>query len=147
MMENSPQAIYADIGANLAVAGCKFAAGFATGSSAMFAEGVHSVVDSCDGLLLLLGPRRSRKPPSPDRPLGHGREVYFWSFVVAVIFFALGAVVALAQGLHQTLNPTAMSHSSGAMSCSVHPPCSKERPSSRGIGKSTLALTENRRGA
>ena len=83
--------LYAAIAGNILVAVTKFAAAALTGSSAMLSEAVHSVVDSGNSLLLLYGMHRAKALPDQDHPLGYGREIYFWSFVVAVLVFALGA--------------------------------------------------------
>jgi cation diffusion facilitator family transporter len=91
--------------ANLGIAVAKFAAAAVTGSSAMLTEGVHSVVDSFNQLLLIWGRRRARKSPDRLHPFGYGRELYFWSFVVAVLVFALGAGVSVYEGVIHILHP------------------------------------------
>jgi len=91
--------------ANLGIAVAKFIAAAITGSSAMLTEGVHSVVDSTNQLLLMWGRRQAKKPPDKYHPLGYGPELYFWSFVVAVLVFALGAGVSIYEGIIHITNP------------------------------------------
>ena len=91
--------------ANLGIAVSKFVAAGITGSSAMLTEGVHSVVDCTNQLLLMWGRRQSKKPPDKYHPLGYGRELYFWSFVVAVLVFALGAGVSIYEGILHIAEP------------------------------------------
>jgi cation diffusion facilitator family transporter len=93
------------LGGNLAIAVAKFLAAAVTGSSAMVSEGVHSLVDTSNELLLLHGLRRAAAPPTADHPFGHGREIYFWSFIVALLIFALGAGVSLYEGLRHWWHP------------------------------------------
>ncbi|VFU16504.1 cation diffusion facilitator family transporter [Methylocella tundrae] len=95
--------IYAAIVGNLLVAATKFVAAAHTGSSAMLSEGVHSLVDTGNELLLLYGLHRATARPDRQHPLGYGREVYFWSFVVALLVFALGAGIAFYQGVAQVI--------------------------------------------
>jgi cation diffusion facilitator family transporter len=94
--------------ANLLIAATKFFAAWWTGSSAMLSEGVHSVVDTGDQVLLLYGTYRATRPPDPQFPFGHGKEVYFWSFVVAILIFSLGAGISLYEGIIHLLNPRLM---------------------------------------
>lgn len=104
-MTESNRVVYAAVAANLLIAVAKFAAAFATGSSAMLTEGIHSLVDSGNGGLLLLGARLARKPADGRHPHGHGREVYFWSFVVAVMIFAVGGGISIYEGILRLLHP------------------------------------------
>ena len=91
--------------ANLGIAISKFVAAAITGSSAMLTEGVHSVVDCTNQLLLMWGRRASKRPPDVFHPFGYGRELYFWSFVVAVMVFALGAGVSVYEGIIHIAEP------------------------------------------
>ena len=108
MPAESKKAVVAALFGNLAVAVTKFVAAFATGSSAMFSEGIHSTVDTADEGLLLLGLKRSKKPADEQHPLGHAHELYFWSFVVAVIIFGLGGGVTIYEGIMGLLHPHAL---------------------------------------
>jgi cation diffusion facilitator family transporter len=104
-MESSNRAVYAAVGANLAIAASKFVAAGFTGSASMVAEGVHSLVDTGDGLLLLWGDRVSRKPPDEHQPFGYGKEMYFWTLVVALMIFAIGGGVTVVEGVRRLLDP------------------------------------------
>jgi cation diffusion facilitator family transporter len=101
----SKVAIYAALAGNLLVALTKFVAAALSGSSSMLSEGVHSLVDTFNEVLLLYGLRRSRRGPTAIHPLGYGRELYFWSFIVAVLLFALGAGVSIVQGVMRVRMP------------------------------------------
>jgi cation diffusion facilitator family transporter len=102
----SPKGVlYAALAANLLVALTKAGAAAWTGSSAMTSEAVHSFVDTLNEVLLLYGIRRSDRRPDVEHPLGYGRELYFWSFVVAILVFALGAVVAVYEGVDHIFHP------------------------------------------
>src|SRR5437660_11802592 len=101
----SRKVIYAALAGNLMIALTKFAAAAWTGSSAMLSEGVHSVVDTSNQLLLLYGITRAHKPPDEDHPLGYGRELYFWSFIVALLIFSLGAGVSFYEGIARIRAP------------------------------------------
>ena len=97
--------VYAALVGNLLIAITKFVAAAFTGSSAMISEGVHSLVDTFNEILLLYGMHRAAKPPDANHPLGHGRELYFWSFIVAVLIFAVGAGVSIYEGVIHILDP------------------------------------------
>lgn len=98
--------VYAAFAGNGLIAVTKFAAAAYTGSSAMLSEAVHSVADTGNQALLLYGMHRASQPPDDLHPLGYGRELYFWSFIVALIMFTLGAGVALYEGVQHVLHPT-----------------------------------------
>jgi cation diffusion facilitator family transporter len=108
MASGSKIAIYGAITANTLIAISKFVAAFFTGSSAMLAEGIHSVIDTGNGMLLLLGIRRSARQPSDSHPFGYGKEIYFWSFVVSILIFALGGGFAIYEGIHALQHPVAI---------------------------------------
>jgi cation diffusion facilitator family transporter len=102
---SSKTAVYAALTGNTLVAATKIAAALLTGSSAMMSEAVHSLVDTSNELLLLYGVHRASRPPDRLHPLGYGRELYFWSFIVALLLFALGARVSVYQGVLHVLRP------------------------------------------
>lgn len=99
------KAIIAALSANLAIAVSKFVAAFFTGSSSMLAEGIHSVADSGNQLLLLIGGKRAQRASDKTHPFGYGRERYFYAFVVAVVLFTIGAVFSLYEGWHKIAQP------------------------------------------
>src|SRR5512142_1549212 len=102
---DSKVAVYAALAGNLLVACTKTAAAVWTGSSAMMSEAIHSAVDTSNELLLLYGFHRASRPPDQRHPLGHGRELYFWSFIVALLLFALGAGVSIYEGVQRVRAP------------------------------------------
>jgi cation diffusion facilitator family transporter len=102
---DSNRAILFALGANFVIFVTKGIAAFITGSGAMLAETVHSLADCGNQLLLLLGLRQARIPPSPDYPLGYGKAIYFWSFLVAVILFSVGGMFSLYEGVHGLQHP------------------------------------------
>ena len=104
----SKRVVNAALVGNLLVALTKVVAALLTGSAAMTSEAVHSAVDTGNELLLLYGMRKAARPPDADHPFGHGREIYFWSFIVALLFFALGAVVSIYEGVHHLRSPVAI---------------------------------------
>ncbi|MDP6375274.1 MAG: cation diffusion facilitator family transporter [Pseudomonadales bacterium] len=105
MAGSSKKAIYAALVGNTLIAATKFAAAAISGSSAMFSEGVHSLVDTGNQVLLLYGLKRAEKPPDEEFPFGHGKEIYFWSFVVAMLIFGLGATVSIHTGWQHLSQP------------------------------------------
>jgi cation diffusion facilitator family transporter len=102
----SKNVIYAALIGNALIAVTKIIAASLTRSSAMFSEAIHSVVDTGNQILLLYGLHRSKKPPDERFPFGHGKEVYFWSFVVAILIFAVGAGISVYEGVKHLLHPT-----------------------------------------
>ena len=105
MASGSKKVIYAALVGNSLIAVTKFVASAITGSSAMLSEGIHSLVDTGNQVLLLYGLKRSKKPPDEDFPFGHGKELYFWSFIVAILIFAVGAGVSIYEGVRHVLHP------------------------------------------
>lgn len=102
---DSIKTIFFALGANLAIACAKLAAAALTSSGAMFAEAIHSLADTGNQVLLLIGLRRARLPPTPEHPLGYGKAIYFWSFLVALILFSIGGLVSIYEGLHKLAHP------------------------------------------
>src|SRR5436309_12323360 len=106
----SKKVVYAAIAANVAIAAAKYVAASVTGSSAMLAEAVHSTIDTGNELLLLLGMKRSARPPDSLHPYGHGKALYFYSLLVAVYIFGVGGGLAVHEGISHLKNPEIPSH-------------------------------------
>ena len=110
MKADSARTIFYALGANLAIAAAKTAAAVATGSSAMLAEAIHSFADSGNQGLLLWGMKQAKRPPSADYPLGWGKAVFFWSFIVALVLFSLGGLFSVYEGWHKLAEPQPLSY-------------------------------------
>jgi len=110
MASDSTKVVYAALAGNILVAATKAAAAVLTGSSGMMSEAVHSFVDTGNEVLLLYGQHRSRHKPDGDHPFGYGRELYFWSFIVAVLIFAVGAGVSFFEGVDHLRAPHRIDH-------------------------------------
>ena len=110
MDSSSKKVIYAALAGNSLIAVTKFVAATLTGSSAMLSEGIHSLVDTGNQVLLLHGLRRAKRPADNSFPFGHGKEIYFWSFVVALLIFALGAGISIYEGIQHILHPQMISN-------------------------------------
>jgi len=107
---DSARTIFYALGANLAIAVAKTGAAITTGSSAMLAEAIHSYADSCNQVLLLWGMKQGKRPPTPDYPLGWGKAVFFWSFIVALVLFSLGGLFSVYEGWHKLAHPAGLSY-------------------------------------
>jgi cation diffusion facilitator family transporter len=110
MAKDSSKGIYAAIGANLVIACAKFVAAIFTGSAAMAAEGIHTLVDAGNGSLVLLGRRLADRPADAGHPFGHGKELYFWTMIVALLIFAAGGGVSLIEGIRHLRHPHEVEH-------------------------------------
>jgi cation diffusion facilitator family transporter len=110
MQEGSKKAVIAALLGNLAIALCKFIAAFFSGSASMLAEAYHSTSDTFNQVLLLYGLKKSKRPPDKLHPFGHGKEQFFWSFVVAIILFGIAGVLSLREGYHKLQHPEPLSH-------------------------------------
>ncbi|MGH8773148.1 MAG: cation diffusion facilitator family transporter, partial [Burkholderiales bacterium] len=104
-----PVALYAGITANFLIAIAKFVAGYFSGSSAMFSEGVHSLVDTGNQLLLLFGLKRSHRAADSRHPFGYGKELYFWAIIVAVVLFGIGGGISIYEGIEHLRHPSELS--------------------------------------
>jgi cation diffusion facilitator family transporter len=102
---DSVKSILFALGANFAIAVAKFIAATVTASGAMLAEAIHSLADTGNQILLLIGLKRAKRPPSPDYPLGFGKAIYFWSFLVALVLFSIGGMFSLYEGWHKLAHP------------------------------------------
>jgi cation diffusion facilitator family transporter len=100
-----PITVYGAIVSNLVIAGAKFVAAYITGSSALLSEAIHSVADTGNELLLLLGIHRSQRPADALHPFGHGQEIYFWSLIVAILLFSLGGGMSIYEGISHLQRP------------------------------------------
>jgi cation diffusion facilitator family transporter len=107
-MAKSQVSIYAAIAANVAIAVTKFVVAGITGSSAMLSEGIHSAVDTFNGVLLLVGLKLSQRPATTEHPFGHGKELYFWSLIVAVLIFGVGGGLSFYEGVQHVRHPEPM---------------------------------------
>jgi len=104
------KSIYSALAANLLIAITKFIAGGFTNSSSMISEGIHSMVDTINQVLLLYGLKKSKKAPDQSRPFGYGKELYFWSFIVAILIFGLGGGISIYQGIQHIIKPEPVSN-------------------------------------
>ncbi|WIO74687.1 cation diffusion facilitator family transporter [Porticoccaceae bacterium LTM1] len=107
---DSVKSIFYALFANSAIAVAKGVGAWFTGSGAMLAEAVHSLADCTNQALLLLGIKRAKRPPSPDYPLGTGKEIYFWSFIVALLLFSVGGLFSIYEGVHKLHEPEPLSY-------------------------------------
>ncbi len=107
---DSLKSIFFALGANSAIAIAKLVAAIVTGSGAMMAESIHSFADAGNQALLILGLKRAKAPPTEDFPLGYGKAIYFWSFIVAIILFSLGGLYSLYEGWHKLAHPEPLSY-------------------------------------
>jgi cation diffusion facilitator family transporter len=104
----SRNVIFAALGGNLAIAATKFAAALFTGSAAMMSEAIHSAVDTGNQIILLIGLKRAARPANETHPFGHGLQLYFYTFVVAVLIFGVGAVISILHGIERIRSPEPM---------------------------------------
>src|SRR5690349_9595504 len=105
MASSKPISVVAGIAANLAVMITKFVAAAFTGSASMMAEGIHSLVDTANGGLMLLGTNLSQRPADEGHPFGHGKDLYFWTLIVATSIFSVGGGVTIVEGIERLIHP------------------------------------------
>ena len=110
MKADSRRTIIYALVANLAIAAAKTGAAIATGSSSMLAEAIHSYADAGNQVLLLWGMKQAKRPPTPEYPLGWGKAVFFWSFIVALVLFSLGGLFSVYEGWHKLMHPEDLSY-------------------------------------
>jgi len=103
MASGSTKVIIAALIGNTLISITKFTAAIITGSSAMLSEGIHSLVDTGNQVLLLHGLKQAKKPADENFPFGHGKEIYFWSFIVAILIFALGGGISIYEGIQHSV--------------------------------------------
>src|SRR4051812_7464102 len=108
MESGSKKVVYAALLGNIAIAVSKFIAAGISGSSAMLAEAIHSIVDSGNEVLLLVGMRKSQRPADAHHPFGYGKEIYFWSLIVAISIFAIGGGMSIWEGVVHLREPAEM---------------------------------------
>lgn len=101
----STKVILVSLVANIGIAAAKLAGALISGSASLLAEGIHTLVDCANQVLLLFGEKRAKLPPTKQHPLGHGKEAFFWSFIVAILLFSLGGLFAIYEGLHKFAHP------------------------------------------
>jgi len=109
MSSSTKKVIYAALAGNALISITKFIAAFYSGSSAMLSEGIHSLVDTGNQILLLHGLKQASKPADKQFPFGHGKEIYFWSFIVAILIFSVGSGISIYEGVHHILSPQQIS--------------------------------------
>ncbi len=109
MADRSKTVVYAALAGNVAIAVSKFVAAAISGSSSMLSEAIHSTTDTANELLMLVGMHRAQKPADAGHPFGHGREIYFWSFIVSILIFGLGGGAALFEGWQRVRHPEPLS--------------------------------------
>jgi cation diffusion facilitator family transporter len=105
LVQKNYKSIYSALAADILIAVVKFLAGAYSNSSSMISEGIHSLVDSTNEILLLYGMKKSKKPPDKKRPFGYGKELYFWTFIISILIFGLGGGVSILQGINHIRRP------------------------------------------